>query len=284
LQLFLPAAAEFVISSLGGAGPRNDSVVRFRESLVPQGRQQSAANLAGFSEPIRRNGRNGVVSSKTIEVLRDFDHDVVMSVTENPDPPPDRAGAAAFDQQLAAARDGNESGLGILLERYRDYLLSIARQETPEEIRGKVGTSDLVQETIIRGYGQFASFEGNTEEQLACWLRQILLNHVRNVAKWYWTDKRDVAREQPVDEWTFAKDRQTPSQEMLSRERHHLLRDALAKLPEELRRVIEMRHRDDCSFAEIARQLNKSEDTARRFWARAIQQLQHELKVSESRA
>jgi RNA polymerase sigma-70 factor (ECF subfamily) len=223
------------------------------------------------------------VSRKTIEILQDFGHDVVMSVTENSDPPPDRAGAAAFDQQLAAAREGNGTGLGLLLERYRDYLLSIARQETPEEIRGKVGTSDLVQETIIRGYGQFASFEGSSEEQLACWLRQILLNHVRNVAKRYWTDKRDVAREQLVDEWTEGKDRQSPSQEVISQERQDQLSGALARLPEDLRRVIEMRHRDDCSFAEIARQLNKSEDTARRVWARAIQQLQQELRTSGSR-
>src|SRR5436190_11113757 len=104
--------------------------------------------------------------------------------------------AEVFGRQLAAARAGRNEQLGALLERYRDYLLAIARQEAPEEVRGKVGSSDLVQDAVVKGYGEFDSFEGNSPEQLAGWLRQILLNHIRNVAKAYRTDKRDINREQ----------------------------------------------------------------------------------------
>jgi RNA polymerase sigma-70 factor (ECF subfamily) len=200
-----------------------------------------------------------------------------MRVTENFDPAQPPVGLS-LELQLAAARNGTTGDIGALLDHYRGYLLSIARQETPEEIRGKVGTSDLVQETIIRGFGQFGSFEGKTPEQLACWLRQILLNHVRNVAKSYRTVKRDITREQPIDEWMRSKERPSPSEDLISQERFNLMCEALAKLPKELQRVIEMRHREDCSFAEIARELKKSEDTARRTWAAAVQQLQQELK------
>jgi RNA polymerase sigma-70 factor, ECF subfamily len=163
-------------------------------------------------------------------------------------------------------------------------LLAIAQQETPQQLAGKLGASDLVQDAIVKGYEQFQSFEGTSREQLTCWLRQILLNHVRNVAKAYGAGKRDVAREQPVDSGMVQLGGLSPSRELMSRERQELFQGALLRLPEELRRVIELRHRENLSFAEIGRLLARSEDTGRRLWARAIRQLQIELVHDESRA
>jgi RNA polymerase sigma-70 factor (ECF subfamily) len=141
-----------------------------------------------------------------------------------------------------------------------------------------------VQDTIFKGYEQIHSFEGTSHEQLACWLRQILLNHMRNVAKSFGAEKRNVAREQPVDSQMAHLDGLSPSREFMSRERQELFQCALGRLPDEFQRVIELRHRENLSFGEIGRQLGRSEDTARRLWARAISQLQIELVHDESRA
>ncbi len=57
---------------------------------------------------------------------------------------------------------------------------------------------------------------------------------------------------------------------------------ALNRLPETLRQVIVWRHREECSFEEIGRRLERSDTGARKLWLRAIEQLRHELKASRS--
>src|SRR6187399_2555276 len=107
---------------------------------------------------------------------------------------------ASFDQELAAAREGLPEHLGPLLEKYRQYLLAIAMAELPNQLAAKVGASDVVQETILRGYEHFGAFEGRSTEQLTLWLRSILRNYLHNLVKAYGSDKRDVRREQSVDD------------------------------------------------------------------------------------
>jgi RNA polymerase sigma-70 factor, ECF subfamily len=190
--------------------------------------------------------------------------------------------AAEFEHELLLARDGQLQRLGPLLERYRPFLLAIAGQEVGPELAGKVGASDLVQDTLVRGVEHFGSFEGATPEQLAGWLRQILVNHARNVAKAYGTEKRDVAREEPIDSRLAFHTGTSPSRELLAQERAEQFQSALSRLPEELRQVIELRHRENLSFAEIGFRLATSEDTVRRTWARAVAWLQSELAHQES--
>lgn len=189
---------------------------------------------------------------------------------------------ASFDQELAAARDGSPDHLAPLLEKYRPYLLAIAMAELPAQLGGKVGASDLVQETILRGYQHFGGFEGHSPEQLTAWLRSILLNYLHNVINAYGSEKRDVSREQPADSQIVEVGLASPIQWLVSKEQKELFTRALSRLPEELCRVIQMRHQENLSFAEIGRRLVKSEDTARRLWARAVRQLQFELQAYES--
>ena len=202
---------------------------------------------------------------------------------EEPKRPPANEAAAAFGEQLALSQHGSLEQLGRLLEEYRPYLLAIARQEIAPQLAGKVGASDLVQDTLVRGVKHFDSFEGTTREQLAGWLKQILLNGARNAARDFGAEKRDVGREEPVDSRHVARGEQTPSRVLMSRERQELVEAAVARLPEELRRVIEWRHRENLGFADIGQRLDRSEDTARRLWATAIEHLQRELAYDESR-
>jgi len=110
----------------------------------------------------------------------------------------------------------------------------------------------------------------------------ILLNHVRSAARTFETDKRDVTREEPGSSRAFVAGDLSPSRAFMARERAALLEQGLARLPAGLRALLEWRHRENLSFAEIARRIGKSEDKARRLWARAIAQLQRELQTDES--
>jgi RNA polymerase sigma-70 factor (ECF subfamily) len=196
--------------------------------------------------------------------------------------PPGEPGGPECLQELAAARAGSRQRLGALLEPFRPYLRAIARQEVNASLAGKVAASDLVQETLVRGVEGFATFEGANRQQLAGWLRQILLNQARNAARTFETGKRDVAREEPGGSGAFVAGDLSPSRAFMAREREALLGQALTRLPAGLRALVEWRHRENLSFAEIARRIGKSEDKARRLWAQAIAQLQRELQTDES--
>ena len=52
------------------------------------------------------------------------------------------------------------------------------------------------------------------------------------------------------------------------------LADALEQLPQDQRRVIELRHFDELSHAAIASKLNKSEAAVRMLWVRGLRSLQ----------
>ena len=102
-------------------------------------------------------------------------------------------GSAELDRLIVAARGGSREALGTLLERCRDYLLLVAGRELGRDLQGKVGASDLVQETFVRAQDVFGSFQGSGEAELLGWLRRMLLNHILTVRRHYSdTLKRDI--------------------------------------------------------------------------------------------
>lgn len=194
-----------------------------------------------------------------------------------PPGPDDDLSSLPPDQSIAAARNGDPAELGNLLDACQAYLRKIAEEELPRNLRGKVGASDLVQDTLFKGAICFRDFRGSTRPELAAWLRRILLNELHNLRDAFAAQKRDVANEQHAatevaDPWQIS-----PSAEALSREEAERLDAALQRLPEEARQVILLRHRDHLTFPEIAAMIGKSEEAARKIWVRALEKLQKEL-------
>ncbi len=65
----------------------------------------------------------------------------------------------------------------------------------------------------------------------------------------------------------------SPSQHASRREQAVLVADALTRLPEHYRQVLVLRHLDELSCAEIARRMERTEDSVRSLWARALAKL-----------
>src|SRR5437899_477303 len=82
--------------------------------------------------------------------------------------------------RIRRARGGSDAALGQLLEECRAYLLLVANQELPAQLRGKAGASDVVQETFLQAQKNFERFRDQGEAELLAWLRRILLNNVAN--------------------------------------------------------------------------------------------------------
>ena len=184
------------------------------------------------------------------------------------------------------ARQGSPEALGKLLEACRAYLLRVAHRHLDPELRGKVDSSDLVQETFLKAQRDFGRFAGQSEQELLAWLRRVLLNSLANVKRHYQgTAKRRLERsltpasevsgqggEQPIDPGN------SPSGQAIASELDKTLEQALGQLPQTYRQVIQWRNYESLSFEAIGQRLGRSAEAARKLWARAIDQLGQTLE------
>jgi RNA polymerase sigma-70 factor (ECF subfamily) len=185
---------------------------------------------------------------------------------------------------LHLARAGDAGALGQLLERYRPYLALLARLQIGRRLQGKADCADVVQEVFLEAARQFARFRGETEPELAAWLRQILAGCLAHLVRRYCgTQARDVRLERTLeydlDQSSIAINRgliavqSTPSQRASRREQAVQLSDALAQLPDDYREVIVLRHLEGLTFPQVAEQMGRSLDSVEKLWLRAVTRL-----------
>jgi RNA polymerase sigma-70 factor (ECF subfamily) len=191
-----------------------------------------------------------------------------------------------LEQDLRAARGGSRDAIGQLLEAYRPYLLDVAQRELAEELRAKVGVSDLLQETYLEAYQAFPAFRGRTDAELRAWLQRILVNNATNLShRFRSTAKRRLDLEHSLDGGPrgpglaaeLSAGDGTPGSQAIAHEEDRILEEALARLPEDYRRVILLHHRESLDFAEVSRRLGRSEAATRKLWARAVERWRLEV-------
>jgi RNA polymerase sigma-70 factor (ECF subfamily) len=177
------------------------------------------------------------------------------------------------------------------LERFRSYLLLLARVRLDPMVRAKVGASDVVQQTLFDAHRDLAQFRGRTVAEQAAWLRQILARNLANVVRDLRRDKRDLAREQPLQaaldesasrlEAWLAAEQSSPSQRVERQERAVRLAEALAALPENQREAVVLRHWHGCSLAEIGERLGCTTAAVTGLLHRGLRKLRQQLQDLE---
>jgi RNA polymerase sigma-70 factor (ECF subfamily) len=202
-----------------------------------------------------------------------------MSVASESDP----------ENLLCLAREGDVGALGRLLERYRGYLGLLARLQIGRRLQRKVDAADLVQETFLKAARDFGSFRGNTTEELANWLREILACSTANLVRHYLgARRRDQRLERELaaelDQSSRALDGgllargSSPSQRAVRREQALQLADALNQLPDDYREVLILRHLEELSFPDVAGRMGRSLDSVKNLWTRALVRLRRTLR------
>src|SRR3989442_14496638 len=88
---------------------------------------------------------------------------------------------------------------GETLERYRDYLRLLARLQMPAHLQGKLDPSDIVQQTLLRAFERIEQLRGQSEAQIAAWLRSILASTLANAARDLGRQKRDAGLERSLE-------------------------------------------------------------------------------------
>ena len=184
---------------------------------------------------------------------------------------------------LLQARAGDTEALGRLLEKYRNYLLFLAKMQLDSRLLGKLDAADIVQETFMEAARSFSQFRGEEDGQFTAWLRQILVSKLAAAARHYLgTRRRDVRLEQHlhtrVDQSSLFLDHllctlSTPSLKVRREETRQQLLEALAQLPEHYREVLQLRHLENLTFPQIAQRMGRTEDSVQKIWVRALGQI-----------
>ncbi len=193
----------------------------------------------------------------------------------------DESGFYQIDELLQQARQGDEASLSVLLQQLRSALRPVVEQTLGPKLRVRADGSDLLQKVLMQVVADLPQFRGQCGNDLMGWVRRILENDIKELLqREKFAGKRSIDREEDAShEVRAAPGRQTsPSQRMIRHEHSRIVREAIDQLDEECREVMEMKHLNNLTMAEIARQLGKSESAVARLLVNGMKQLKSILK------
>jgi RNA polymerase sigma factor (sigma-70 family) len=175
---------------------------------------------------------------------------------------------------LERVRAGDAGALDALLARYLPRLRRWASGRLPRWARDLADTDDLVQETLLRSFKQMGRFEPRTEGALQAYLRQAVVNRIRD-------ELRRQKRAPAPDELDSQHPDESPSplEAAIGREAVERYDTALSSLKEDDRDAIIGRVELGLTYPELAKALGKpSAEAARKAAERALLRLTEEMR------
>jgi RNA polymerase sigma-70 factor (ECF subfamily) len=188
----------------------------------------------------------------------------------------------ARTELLLRAKAGDLVARGVLLERYRGYLMLLAHVYLSPKIRVKADLDDVVQDAFLQAHEKFDQFAGTTLPEFQGWMREILASRLEKVVRRYETAKRDIrleirlsldASSRHLEKLLPAHDAKTPGTRVGDDEELAILAHALIRLPVDYRTVLVGRHIEGLSFPEIGERMGRSAGAVRQLWVRGVQRL-----------
>lgn len=177
---------------------------------------------------------------------------------------------------LGLARNGDDTARDRLLHRYLPILQRWARGRLPAYARDLTETSDLVQTTVIRSLKHLDRFESRGEGAFLAYLRQILLNSVRDeIRRVSRRPGHDPLPERIVDQG------QSVLHQLIGQQRLERYEASLEQLEDRQKQAVVLRLEFGYSFSQVAEAIDApSANAARMVVSRAMVRLSESLSAS----
>lgn len=175
------------------------------------------------------------------------------------------------------ALSGRQGAYEDLMQKYSKALY----HHIYRMVRGKVEVDDLVQESFIKAFSALQSY--SADYAFSTWLYKIATNHTIDFLRkkklpTFSIDKpintKDGELEYEVPDTTYRPDRH-----IVQDQRKALIQEAINALPPKYHRVIVMRHQQEKSYDEIARELDLPLGTVKAHIFRARELLNKYLRT-----
>ena len=163
-----------------------------------------------------------------------------------------------------------------LVERYQKKLFVYLYRF----IGNKEEAEDLLQNVFFKVYKYCEKFD--TKRKFSSWIYRIAHNEAVNYIK-----RKNIKKFISLEDFVSSKDRietksdaKSPMEVWISKELRHEMEDALKKIPDKYREVLEMRYFSEKSYEEIGRALKKPVNTIGTLINRAKKKLEDVVELS----
>ncbi|MFK7742963.1 MAG: RNA polymerase sigma factor [Planctomycetota bacterium] len=178
---------------------------------------------------------------------------------------------------VQSATAGNSVAIDGLLSRYLPELHAFVRLRAGAAILGRETDEDLVQSVCREVLQDMDQFEYRGEKAFKKWLYLTAQNKLTDRARYYRSQKRDVAREERIatrpDVYSGYRALLSPSSAAVQQEEIAALEGAFDRLPEEYRRVITLAKILGMDSQELAQEFGRSVPATRMLLHRALARL-----------
>jgi RNA polymerase sigma-70 factor (ECF subfamily) len=185
---------------------------------------------------------------------------------------------------VAMAQKGDQTALNHLYMVYSERVRWMIRFRMSKELRSKLESMDLVQDTLLQALRGLDGFTYKNEGDFLRWLSKIAENELRGSLRKLHADKRDIRKDARLNDnrqktgnqcagIPTPVDTTTPSVIMSKRDELARLEKAIDELKPEYREVIVLTKIDGLSYNEIGQRLSKSDDAVRKLVSRAMAEL-----------
>lgn len=181
---------------------------------------------------------------------------------------------ASTFELIRRAQRGDDKALDTLFARHLGPLQRWASGRLPRSARDLADTDDLVQDTLLRTLKRLEGFEPRRVGALQAYLRQAVLNRLRDELR-----RKQRAPKRIGMEKVEVEGGESPLEEAIGREAVESYEKALARLRPQDREAIIGRIELGLSYSDLAEALAKpTADAARKTAKRALLRLAEEMK------
>jgi len=183
-----------------------------------------------------------------------------------------------IDSQLVArAQQGDKQAFNLLVVKYQRKLTRLLSRF----IRDQAEVEDVTQEAFIKAYRALPAFRGDSA--FYTWLYRIGINTAKNylmaMGRRAPTSTEVEAEDaEGFEEGEQLRDINTPESVLLSNEIAETVNSTIERLPEELRRAIQMRELEGMSYEDIAQAMDCPIGTVRSRIFRAREAIAEKLR------